>query len=291
MTDTQDASVPVRIPTPEPGIYRGVPAETYHQWDAISNSGLGIIDTESLKHFKYRQDHPRPPSDAMDKGTCLHALCLEPVEFAKRFAVEPTINARTKEGKAAREDFAKLSEGLTVIKRPHYNDAVPMAKALKAHAMTRELLADGEPEVCLVWDNPEFGVRCKARLDYLLAPAIADVKSSRDIERFSFSRSCGLYGYHRQAAFYTDGANFLDIDISMFVFATVESSPPYDVVAYAADDLMLEAGRRSYRRALHFYAKALESDQWPGRNETTVEPIGLPHYILRDEGLTEQVLL
>jgi len=277
------------IPTPEPGIYRGIPAEEYHRWDAISNSWISRIVNGSLKHFQWEREHPREPSKAMLHGTVLHALCLEPLEFAQRFAVEPKLDGRTKAGREARAQFEKLSEGKVVIPRAMYSECVPMAKALMAHAKSRELLADGEPEVSLVWEDQDTHVRCKARLDYLLPPLIGDVKTTRDGDPFKFSRACNDYGYHRQAAFYVDGAQLLDLDVSAFVFATVESKPPYDVVVYAADELMLIAGRMGYKRALYAYAKALETNQWPGRNEETVEPIGLPSYVLRDEGLDGRV--
>ena len=272
-------------PTPDPGVYYDVPAEQYHRWDAMSNSWLKHIADASLKHFKYAREHPPGQTDAMLRGTVLHALCLEPLDFAARFALEPEVDKRTKLGRERLAQFADEVGGRTVISQSLYDSCRPMARALMAHPIARELLADGTPEVSVVWDDADTGIRCKARYDYLLPPMLGDVKSTKSAEPFQFSRACNTYGYHRQGAFYLDGARAVGLDVDMFAFAAVEVAPPHDVIVYAADKPMLLAGRAQYKRALFMYKYALETHQWPGRNEHDVEPISIPAYVLRDEGI------
>ena len=290
-TATSETEAPTRfIPTPEPGIYYDNPAEVYHRWDAMSNSWGGKILNGSLKHFKWEREQPeQPPSKAQLLGTALHALCLEPLRFAARFALEPKVNKRTNAGKEDLATFSDLNQGKTIISPETHAQAVPMAEALLDHAVAGEMIRDGKPEVSLVWDAPEFGVRCKARLDYLWSPIIADLKTTRNGDPDAFAKACQQYGYDRQSAFYLDGAQILGLPVEEFAFATVESSPPYDVVVYTADPLMLEAGRRKYKRALWHYAKALETNVWPGRNEVTAELIGLPRWALAEEGLDGRI--
>jgi hypothetical protein len=279
------------IETPPPGIYEDIPAETYHQWDAISNSWLGKLADKSPKHFKWERDHPVPPSEAMIRGSVLHKLCLEAMSFSDEFAVAPEVNRRTKAGKADWAKFCELSEGKMVVDRKTFDTCRAMAKELMRHKVTRELLADGQPEVSIVWSDEDTGILCKARLDYLLPPMVGDVKTTRDGDARAFSNSSASYGYYRQAAFYLDGARACGLDVSTFVFATVESAQPHDVVAYAANRNFVTAGRKRYRRALFVYKACLESGNWPGRNETGVEELELPYWLLKEEGLTERAEL
>ncbi|RNM50787.1 exodeoxyribonuclease VIII, partial [Salmonella enterica] len=54
---------------------------------------------------------------ALDMGTALHCLLLEPKEFDKRFIVAPEFNRRTNQGKADEAAFMKdvAGMGMTVM--------------------------------------------------------------------------------------------------------------------------------------------------------------------------------
>ncbi len=279
------------IQTPMPGVYRDVPATEYHRWDAMSKTWLGYIEDESPKHFHYRRAHPKVTTEAMLGGQVLHKLCLEALDFADEFVVAPKVDRRTKVGKAAWADFERLSERKVVIEQGQYDTSRAMARSLMRHKIARELLADGQAELSIVWDDPDTGIRCKARLDYFLPPMIGDVKRARKVSEHGFSSAVAAYGYHRQAAMYLDGGQIVKLDAKVFAFATVETEEPYDVVVYVADEKMILAGRKSYKRALFTYKHCLETNEWPGRAEHEVVEIGLPNYILADEGLLERIEL
>ena len=73
----------------KPGIYENLSNEEYHgDKDAVSKSGLDLI-AKSPAHFKWAQDNPRSETPAMQKGTLIHTMVLEPEKVGELYAVPP----------------------------------------------------------------------------------------------------------------------------------------------------------------------------------------------------------
>jgi len=276
---------PIWIPTPEPGIYPGIPAETYHKWDAMSNSWLKLLADASPKHFHYRRGHPKAPTKSMLTGTLLHKLCLERHHFPESYAVAPVGLQRTATKKWAA--FLEANAPKRCITATEFAQACGMADGIMGHGDASTLLMQGEPEVSIVWDNEEFGVRCKLRLDYLARAdkMIGDIKSTSDGDDHAVSSSVNKYGYHRQAGFYLDGTKAVGLDIERFILIFVESEPPYDAYAAVLDTNALQIGRHEYKNALRIYQHCVKTGQWPGRHETDVPAIPLPRWVLQSYGI------
>lgn len=110
------------------------------------------VDTEKLK--------------ALDMGTALHCLLLEPEEFDKRFIVAPQFNLRTNQGKADQEAFLKDVEnmGMTVMDAEQGRKLKLMRDSAMAHPAARWLLeAEGFCEASHYWTDPETGELCRIR--------------------------------------------------------------------------------------------------------------------------------
>lgn len=102
----------------QPGIYYDISNEDYHRGAGISKSQLDDIAINPAI-FQWRKEAPEDDEKkaALDMGTALHCLLLEPEEFDKRFIVAPAFNRRTNEGKADEQRFLKdcESSGMTVM--------------------------------------------------------------------------------------------------------------------------------------------------------------------------------
>ena len=229
------------IETPEPGIYPDIPAEVYHRWDAMSNSWLGILADECPEVLYWARQHPRPPTKAMRFGAVLHKLILEPFDFAKDHAVAPVCNRKTKAGKVIWAEFCDAAGERTVVPATGehgYGKASGMAHAVRRHPTALQYLG-GQVELSIVWDDPELKVRCKARLDSWDEPVIGDLKSTANAKPEVFQASSLVtYGYHRQAAFYSDGIKVLTGVDPLFIIVAVMKTPPYCVIARQVDPLM-----------------------------------------------------
>ena len=71
-------------------------------------------------------------------------------------------------------------------------------------------------------------------------------------------------------------------DVENFIFIAVETKPPYPVMVYVADELMIKLGQAEAADNLETYRKCLESDSWHGYEEQPkVHSLSLPDWVAR----------
>jgi exodeoxyribonuclease VIII len=256
--------------------------ETYFSLPYISKSGLDLV-SKCPAHFKYWSERERTKTRAMDLGTAIHCAVLEPETFAQRFAPVLEIDRRTKEGKKAYGQWQEEHAGKIPLSASDWSTCMAAANAVFAHPVAQPLLMGGQAEVAMIWETPHAGadgrpLLAKAKVDYLNGKTIVDLKTTRDASREAFQESIRTYRYGVQAAYYSDGLEFLldGTPIDDFVFIVVESAPPYHVAIYRPDLEMLIEGRKAYEKDLRTYAECMRSGVWPGLNKDSVSYISLP---------------
>lgn len=171
----------------QPGIYYDLSNEEYHGGPGISKSQLDDIAINPAI-FQWRKGAPEDDEKkaALDMGTALHCLLLEPDEFDKRFIVAPEFNRRTNEGKASEKAFLQDCAGLgmTVMNAEEGRKLKLMRASALAHPAARWLLeAEGHQETSIYWNDDQTGELCRIRPDKFLSgqPVIVDVKKVADI--------------------------------------------------------------------------------------------------------------
>lgn len=276
-------STPTAIPCPEPGVYPNVPAATYHAWDAASNSRLSML-RRSPAHLKLYLDKGREDTDAFRIGRAFHASVLEPDVFAEKYGyASEGCDRRTKAGKDEWADLlGRYGEGY-VLKIAEFRDIISMTERVLNHPRAGKLFnGQGQNELSLVWDDPETGVRCKARIDRYhptLTPGgvVGDLKSTRDASRQAFERSAYDTGIYRQGAMYLAGANANGLKAEHFAVVAAEKEEPFCVAVYVLTSGTVDAGEEEMKTLLKVYKQCKETDRWPGYSEN-FEPLALPHY-------------
>jgi exodeoxyribonuclease VIII len=264
------------------GAFHGLAAKTYHGIEAMSFHGSTAI-LRSPAHFRLARDTTSEPTDAQVFGSAVHALVLEgETAFAEAFVVAPTIDRRTKAGKAEYAEFLLRCGGREPIDKESYARALRCAEAVTTHPAASRLLYDARREVSLFWEDGEYKVPCKARLDALGAHGIVDLKTCRDASPEAFARSAASFGYHRQGAHYWSGVeHVLGHSPEFFVLIAVEDEPPHGVACYALPPVAIQAGRREMDEALARYRAALAGGKWTGYDSRVID-LDLPRYALRD---------
>ena len=265
------------------GFHPDLPFPDYLALDRLSPSGAKVL-TRSPAHYRHHRDHPPAETPALRIGKAVHSLALEGrAAYEAAFAVEPKADGRTKEGKAIKAAFAESAEGKTIITASEAELVESMAGAILAHPLAPALLADGTPELSMLWDDPETGCPCKGRMDLarLEAGAILDLKTTLDASPAAFARSVVSFGYATQAGAYMSGAVVLGADVTDFIIVAVEKSAPFAVGIYRLPDAALELGRRRWREACALYVQCLESGRWPGYPETITE-LALPNWAMSE---------
>ncbi|CDG21022.1 conserved protein of unknown function [Xenorhabdus poinarii G6] len=263
-----------------PGIYYDISNEDYHKGAGISKSQLDIID-QAPAELIWQRNAPvdEEKTGALDIGTALHCLLLEPDEFQKRFKIGPDVNRRTSAGREQEREFLEMCERENITPITHENNRklLIMRDSAMAHPIAKWCLESaGHAESSIYWNDYTTGVLCRSRPDKLIETHhwIVDVKSAADMEKFE--KDFYKYRYHVQDAFYSDGYQDLTGEPPTFVFLVVSTSVNcgrYPVRIFIMDDQIKGAGRASYQRNLETYAECLRTNEWPG-----IRTLSLPRW-------------
>lgn len=271
------------LETPTPGIYFDVPFDEYLAWPCVNNSSLGYA-VRSMAHYRYAP--PMEATDAMRFGTLVHCGQLEPDELSERYVVMPDFTAQclkpdgtpyanpkaTRQYKELVDQWQNAHADREIVTEDWFTTAIGMVGAIAQNEFASQLLnGRGMTEVSLVWDDPDTDIRCKCRVDKLTrirsagetSVTLTDLKTTRDASQFE--KAIANFAYHRQAAFYADGASAVlgETDVR-FAIVAVEKEPPFGVrAAYMGDDVMA-IGRAEYKRLLSQLAECRRTNDWPG---------------------------
>lgn len=241
----------------------------------------------SPKLLKWRLEHPQPETLALRLGRAIHCAILEPEAFGARWMSQGVCAALAKNGNVcsstgslyfegkwycrvrghAPEGAGDPPAGVEVIPNDERALALLLAKSVKDHAVAAGALKDGKPETLLKWTDPESGILCRGRLDYLKAREVVDVKSSHADTIQSFVREFAGRLYHGQLAWYHDGAvaaGQIPADAPLPIVIHVSTTEPYDVAVYRLSKYTYQAGQILYRDLLRKYADCRAADWWPG---------------------------
>lgn len=255
----------------KPGIYFDISNEDYHAGNGVSKSQLDMVAINPAL-LKWQRAAPVDTEKlkALDMGTALHCLLLEPDEFDKRFIVAPEFNLRTNQGKADKEAFLRdvESSGMTVMDYEQGRKLQLMRDSAMAHPVARWALEEeGYCEASHYWNDPETGELCRIRPDKRLkrVPVMFDVKKVADMGRFA--RHIEEFRYHVQDAMYSEGARLTTDEPHGFMFIAVSETidcSRYPVRVFELDPYDKDEGLRLYRRDLNTYHNCVTSDDWGG---------------------------
>jgi hypothetical protein len=258
-----------------PGLYADIPFEEYLAGPAISKHGLDLIARSPLHYHQYTP----VDSPAMALGRAVHCAILEPARFEADYIAAPQIDRRTKAGKAAWEEFTAQAQGKAPLSCEDYEKVQCMRDAVHSHPAAAALLVGGHREITAYWEDPETGLPCQCRPDYLNddMTLVADIKSCVSAAPSAFARAVNTYRYHVQDGWYRDGLKILGCPIEHFAFVCVENTHPYAVACYVLEPAAVDLGRELYRRDLKIYAACRQENRWPGYSEG-IETLRLPNF-------------
>lgn len=169
----------------------------------------------------------------------------------------PKFDGRTKAGKEQKAEFlAKAeAENKQLLDADSYEKVVGILENFKKNE-TAQNYTKGEIELShyLTFEGVEVRVRpdCINRV----ASFISDPKTCQENTKEAFRRDIYKWGYHLQAAFYSDA---LGIPVENFIFIACETNYPYSVQCYDLSDELIEKGRVAYKTALAEWKFYLET--------------------------------
>jgi len=252
----------------------------YHALDAVGKSDLDKI-ARSPAHWKYAV---REETSAMQIGSAVHCAVLEPARFSAEYVIAPECDKRTKSGKEQWAEFEAANAGRTVLSLEDGLLCQRIQDSVLSHPRASAYLKHGQAEVSGLWNDEEFNVRCRMRMDWLTEESVLiDLKTTTDASPVAFAKSCATFRYHVQAAWYLDGYLQAEGDLPLgFIFLAVEKTAPYAVALYELDAEAIDYGRQLARRDLARYANAREFDVWPAYADE-VQSLSLPKWATYNE--------
>lgn len=256
------------------GFNEGISNSDYHDdREFISSSGLKLIlkDPRAFHRlYVLNEESDKPNSAALDFGSYLHCLILEPHLLEEEFAI---FTGARRAGKAW-EDFQKENEGKILISKSQEMQAKILIDNFNA---TKVWIGEGENEVEVplssFYQGGEAeetlcvdleGVKVKVRFDYRIegeeSGAIYDLKTTSEYANNpeSVERICALYGYDVSAALYVDAVEQETGKPHDFYFTFVSKKDGQSTM-YKASEQMLEEGRKKYKKGIDRLIKARET--------------------------------
>lgn len=252
------------------GIYYDLTNEQYHRSSGISKSGLDLIDV-SPSYFKWNQQAPRndDKTKALDMGTALHCILLEPDEYSSRFVISPEFNRRTVAGRKEEAEYlASIGDDVTVLTPDEDKQLKLMRDSAMAHPVAKYIFdCEGYNESSIYWNDSETGELCKVRPDRFIKVGgrhtLIDVKKVDQMERFK--RHVFEFRYHVQNAMYRRGFQAHFNELPDFWFLAVSSSVSagrYPVNVFHLPHDVVEEGDRLFRENLNTYHACKQANDW-----------------------------
>lgn len=240
----------------------------------ISASFLKACAQSGHDGYKWLKE-PREATKAMDFGTAVHTMLLEPHLFSSQFAITEKLDRRTKAGKEAYEAFSEANKGKILLDE---EDAVKLQRIVanaKAFPQVAEALTDFDKEK--TFQFKVSGMDCKARLDMIdpLGYFIVDVKTTKNASPSEFAKTMLNMNYDIQLAHYSMATGQ---DNKCFVLAVETDTcevAMYDVTAMIRSNHTAQ----KYARALQTAKQVLEMSVCPPKYEQNIVVLEMPSWV------------
>lgn len=260
-----------------------IPFDQYQRISAVHWSTLKEMRRSPL-HYKWALEHERKDTPTLMKGRAAHTAILDPDNFLRHYVLCPLRDRRAKGFKA----FAQQHVGKTILFEKEYQTALNIRDAVRSHKEASRLLFGGETEKTITWTDPDTGLKCKSRLDFL-GKRLGDLKTARSVERRMFANAIVSYQYHGQMGMYRDAVMAAEGRVPDQVFiVAVESNPPHDVAVFILGDAEMERGMHIYRSYLQRVKDCNDEGAWPGRYPEA-EAITLPAWEYEESDENEEM--
>jgi exodeoxyribonuclease VIII len=232
----------------------------------------------------------------MLRGQLAHAAILEPDALSTRYIVVPEDAPRrptaaqwnaAKPNESSRAamawwtEFNARAEGREIITAEEWATASAQLTAIRANPALADILRSGESEVSLFWVDPDTGLACKARIDWLASDGrVLELKTAADESPNGFGRAAARMRYDLQRAHYLSGLLACGIESPSWTWAAVSNEAPALAVAY---DLTAELEMQSFEdhaELMQSLAQCEASDNWPAYGNGILE-LDFPAYTKR----------
>lgn len=250
----------------------------YREHPALNHSKLKDMDKTPLYVYeKYiKKSFIEDQTDAMKIGTAFENIVFYP-DNHKVIYLPENIDRRTKLGKESYAEFITTYANHIIIDRLDYN----ILHKMQQNLYKKNRWKDIDVKNCLFQQPIYFKYQdtdCKAELDIINVEKriIWDLKSTSNIDVWSFSSSIKKFSYHTQAAFYIKAAQAQYGGTNWtYKLIACDKYAPYDCKFYPLPMEYIIAGMQKNEKRLTLYEQCMMFNDWPGEPDEDTE---LPVY-------------
>ena len=262
-------------------VYRALPMFHYSMCKSLLRSPL---------HFK---EGAKAESKYITMGSLFESMFYEgALGDNKKYAVQPLTYPAKEKGVDVEKKWSGNSKwcqqwkseqeaaGKTVVTQDMGLNVVKQIRGLQSckfayDAMQWSFENQEYTQVVLIWEDPEYKVKCKAAIDILYnrqllgEHVICDIKCTTNASSDFWKNHVNRMGYHIQAALYSDGYETLVGDGIRpdWFWICSEFDAPHAAAMYKCGANTMLAGKKAYKRAMRLWMKANESGQWNGYSD------------------------
>ena len=208
------------------GVFHNLPFDEYQQIPALNQSKIKqIISNGYIQRKSYFN------SQALQFGNAGHCMLLEPEKFENLYLSAPKdLSQRGKKGKNSWRDFCELHSGKIVLSFSDWARLQKIKKCFQIHPQVQQLFSNGNSEVSLYWKDSEYGLNCKARLDWFDSHSrkIIDLKFTINLAKAASIKPI-KNDFSLQASWYTRGIYQLTNITTDFFFIFIEKFAPHSI--------------------------------------------------------------
>jgi len=282
-------------PISRPGIYSGIPIETYHSaaicnGPAVSSTDLRTAWKKSMAHMFDQwvcnpNREPRAVSDQMILGMVAHHIFLGEDNFNSKFIGQPEtyrdlVTAEEKPwhngAKACKQWNAKqAAKGRTIVPFEQIKAIKGMAASLALEPLVMAGVLNGQIECSLFAKDPETGLWLKGRPDVIPTDSgeYVDLKTAREVTPYALQYAIREYGYQMQGALISIICSELCIPFESFTLMFVETKRPFCVYPAPIDKFDLDMGEQQCRAMIRNITLCIEAGVWPGPFDGHLRPL------------------
>lgn len=275
VSDPAQSPVPVAGFSPDSRMYVDLPAVDYQSdREALSCSMLKPLLISPAHFQEYLLKH-HASTKAMDFGSLVHAILLQPHLVGTDFALYPGVaDKRVAEYKA----FEDANPTRMVVDEPTFSKARHLAEKILYRRVNGryfgDFLREGKPEATIYVREPTTGLLLRVRIDLYHPEVTFDLKTTRHSQIRPFLRDGVDKDYDLQAFMYSLVRSLFEGTETPkpFVFVAAESEAPHTINVVPAGHSFLNNGAKKFQEALTVYAACSEAGYWPdGSGEAVAE--------------------
>lgn len=250
------------------GMFNNEKNDIYHLNNGFtSSSALSLMIDDPTRYFKkyIEKSLPQEHKDCFDLGNAFHTKLLEPANYDKEF----TTWGSRRSGPEWKK-FEKENEGKIILANKQILEFDTLIKAVNKNKLATGLLDGGKSELSVYFKLDGF--KSKVRFDKVNFEAMhgLDLKSTTgdligERGKLQCQQTIRQRNYDLSAAYYLDTLNALRRHLGkkeIFVWYWIFASKEYpNSRIFQASELMLDNGRKKYKRAIELIQK-YEKNNW-----------------------------